>query len=187
MYIFVMNLNYLLMKKSISALLFTFSISFSFYAQQENTLPENGNVGLGTLTPSAKLDVNGNVHIDSMLLVKDSVLIQKDARIKKNLTVEQGVIFTGIPAGTQLGNKQFLMLDENGNIVRGGSEDIATILGGEIYVEKECGEQLHPTWSNGTNKIYTSCPEVNVGINNTTPRVKLDVNGTGYMSNGFRK
>ena len=50
--------------------------SNSIFAQ-ENTLPETGNVGIGTMNPSATLDVNGNVHIDSMLMVKDSILIHK--------------------------------------------------------------------------------------------------------------
>ncbi len=66
----------------------TFTINNSNIYSQENTLPVNGNVGIGTMNPSAALDVNGNVHIDSMLMVKDSILIRKNARVLENMTVE---------------------------------------------------------------------------------------------------
>lgn len=38
--------------------------SFCLYAQP-NTLPDNGNVGIGTANPLSKLDVNGNILISS--------------------------------------------------------------------------------------------------------------------------
>jgi len=57
------------MKKLIlSALLLT-----SITATAQNTIPTNGNVGIGTMNPSAKLDVNGHAIVDSTLTVKDSV------------------------------------------------------------------------------------------------------------------
>lgn len=44
---------------------------------QENVIHESGNVGIGTTNPEAKLDVKGKVNIDSTLVVKDSVTIEK--------------------------------------------------------------------------------------------------------------
>jgi hypothetical protein len=60
-------------------------VSITTYSQ--NVLPTNGNVGIGTMNPSAKLDVNGKAIIDSMLIVKDSV------RFKDRLIVDKKVIF----------------------------------------------------------------------------------------------
>ena len=40
---------------------------------QTNTLPPTGNVGIGTTTPSSRLQVNGTAKIDSSLIVKDSL------------------------------------------------------------------------------------------------------------------
>ena len=53
----------------------------------QNTLPTNGKVGIGTINPSARLDVNGHTKIDSTLTVKDSV------RFKSKLTVDEKVVF----------------------------------------------------------------------------------------------
>jgi hypothetical protein len=61
------------------------------YAQ--NTFPTSGNVGINTQTPSERLDVNGNLVVDSCLRVKDSVLIDKDLRTKGKFIVEDNAFF----------------------------------------------------------------------------------------------
>ncbi len=73
---------------SIFALLTSFNTVFS----QSNTLPPNGNVGIGTTSPTSKLQVNGNAMIDSTLIVNDSLVINKGARVKDVLTVDGDVI-----------------------------------------------------------------------------------------------
>jgi hypothetical protein len=45
-------------------LLLLMASSYCLYAQP-NTLPDNGNVGIGTTNPLSKLDVNGNILISS--------------------------------------------------------------------------------------------------------------------------
>ncbi len=165
-------------------LLLSATLSFSSFAQ-ENVLPENGNVGLGTLNPSAKLDVNGNVHIDSMLMVKDSILIQKNARIQNNLTVEQQVKLPNLNQSNGLETDNILLIDENGGLIKEEKSTFLEAISKEMYKEKVCssdGLVYDPVWMNGTNKIFSSCPEVNVGINTTEPRVKLDVIGAIYSS-----
>ena len=59
----------------------------------QNTFPNNGNVGINTSNPSARLDVNGNMIVDSCLTVKDSVIFESDARTKGRLTVEDKAFF----------------------------------------------------------------------------------------------
>jgi len=53
----------------------------------QNTFPNTGNVGVGTTSPTAGLDVNRHMKIDSTLTVKDSV------RLKSKLTVDQKAVF----------------------------------------------------------------------------------------------
>ena len=64
-------------------------------AHAQNTLPNNGNVGIGTLNPSAKLDVNGSMVVDSTLTVKDSLTVQSTLRIEDNGFVEGELEVTG--------------------------------------------------------------------------------------------
>ncbi|PCJ24235.1 MAG: hypothetical protein COA97_10095 [Flavobacteriales bacterium] len=64
-------------------------ISTGSFAQSPNTLPATGDVGIGTLTPGAKLDVNGRMKVDSNAIFKDSV------NIKKRLTVDQDIKVLG--------------------------------------------------------------------------------------------
>lgn len=59
----------------------------------QNTFPNNGNVGINTSSPSARLDVNGNMKVDSSLIVKDSVTVEKDMRTKGKFTVEDQAYF----------------------------------------------------------------------------------------------
>lgn len=96
-------------------------LSLCGFAQQDNLIPPTGNVGIGTLNPSAKLDVNGRMIVDSTLVVKDSVRIEKDLRIEQDLKVDGKVVMLQnsvaredfkiqgdlkLPNATALGNNQ---------------------------------------------------------------------------------
>ncbi len=155
-------------------LLFTcFTLATGFLnSQLENTVPTEGNVGLGTLSPNAKLDVKGTVHIDSTL------------KVRKTLTAESGVEFPNLPAANSSANKEFVLIKSDGGIEKIYGEVVLREIGDAIYEEKGCGleDLAHPTWSNGLNKLYSYCPEVRVGIATNEPRFNLDVRGTAYAN-----
>lgn len=70
------------------------AVLMAFGSTAQNTFPNNGNVGINTATPSARLDVNGNMKIDSCLLVKDSMRVERDVRVEGDLRVQGESYFT---------------------------------------------------------------------------------------------
>jgi hypothetical protein len=69
----------------------TTTLSFA----QTNTIPTTGNVGIGTLTPSAMLDVNGRMVVDSMVIIKDSLRVQKRLIVDQDIKVKGEAVFVG--------------------------------------------------------------------------------------------
>jgi hypothetical protein len=190
------------MKKiKLFVLLVLFSTYYTF--AQQNTFPTNGKVGVGTLTPSARLDVNGKVKIDSMLVVKDSVLIKKSLRVEKEVLMEKGVIIkdnlivekniylpniqelttngngngNGLGLGQNNQNYKLLYIDSNGKIVR-GIGNLTPV--GDDETDNPCNGLTSTNWFKSGNNLFVECENVNVGINTSNPSVKLDVKGTTY-------
>lgn len=179
-------------------LLLTASLLFGamqFTNAQENEIPESGNVGIGTTSPTEKLDVRGGANIDSTLKVGDSLTVTNSARVGEDFTVMGNAYFKNdatvlgtfyLPNPFQsdgLEGIDLLVVKSDGSVQKAGVGQISDIL-----YTKECytvnGVVPAPTWHNGPNKIFVDCPEVNVGIGTNTPLNKLDVRGVGSFTTG---
>ncbi len=132
-----------------------FPIKFRTNNIERLRISPDGNVGIGISDPIEKLDVLGNVLFRNNLILPG---IQNS-----NIT-----------------SNQPLFIDGNGVVYKGTINQIAEV----VYQPKLCidGPIPSPTWSNGVNKIYVACPQVNVGINTSLPRVNLDVQGISYTN-----
>lgn len=187
---------------------FFFLLAFATSAQ-ENSLPVNGNVGIGTLNPSARLDVNGHAIVDSSLTVKDSLVVNKNAHIVQKMIVDQKVTMkdnavvqqnfrvmgntrlagnvklSALPTAVNPANKQFILSNPNGKLFK-SSSNASDFLSSLVY-SKYCsplqsGDVPNPVWNNGLNKIFSPCPQVFVGIGTDTPLHSLDVRGAMNVS-----
>ena len=128
----------------------------------QNVLPSNGYVGIGTTTPSAQLDVNGKMVVDSSVIIKDSMVVQDKLTVDKDLRIQGESVFiqqikakddlkilgvtkmkgNGFVEGDfkfkslsdqNISNDRFLLINPNGKVKSGGLDDI------QAYVyEKEC-------------------------------------------------
>lgn len=120
-----------------------------------------GDVGIGTSQPEAKLDVNGS------------------AIFRDNLTLVSIPLTNGIP-------NHILVLDEFGNVSKKPTLSFVELayMASPLLCSNDPIPQ--PMWSNGINKIYVLCPQINVGIGTNAPNYSLDVRGYGYLEAGLK-
>lgn len=175
---------------------------------QQNELPTSGNVGINTTNPTEALDVRGGARIDSNITIGDTIKA-RGAQISEDLTVSGNTLLKSnaevvqdfsvggkstfgnakiagtltlpnVPTSSSMDGTGILILKSDGTIEKGVASAYS-----EMSYTKQClsvnGIVSNPTWRNGDNRIFTNCPEVNVGINTDNPQYKLHVRGTGYF------
>ncbi len=158
------------------------------YFSQTNTLPTTGNVGIGTTSPTERLTVSGSARIDSTLIVKDSMVVDRGAHIGSDLRVDgnttlEGSLTLNAFRDSTLEEDAVLLIDANGTVKSTGSS-----LRSLVYSDSEfipCKDEnggntapASPVWLNGPNKLYTSShcsPDVKVGIGQNDPDSKLHI------------
>jgi len=122
-------------------------------------ITEDGKVGIGTPNPSRELEVLGNTELrgDLFLPMLDEV--------------------------TSLNSEEILFLDENNKVIRADKNLLKSLvyeLPSELISLCDLDGQpfqQSPTWSNDPFKIFSLCPDVNIGIGTFNPQKLLDVNG----------
>lgn len=196
------------MKKSPNRVRFASVLSFVVFGttsafSQSNSLPSNGNVGIGTTNPTTKLQVNGSARIDSTLTVKDSVIINKDAHVKQKLTVDNKVVMkndatvkqnfkvegestlngnTTIKSGdfkikpladTTATEDGILTIAPNGKVKNGG--DVKSLVYGTTTAQLPCLTDLNGNIVYGAPTWQHGPQQMYILNNNCIPDVKLGV------------
>lgn len=137
-----------------------------------------GSVGIGTTTPSAKLDVNGNTTVTGSLNIVNTfpaiILRNSGSGATGNITIAaRDETFTSKTAGTQ-------------TFAIAPADSGGTSLGGIVYT-KATNNSTNTSFnynSTGTSAIYIS-GSGNVGIGTTSPTAKLHVTDANKTFDGY--
>ncbi len=90
-----------------------------YVSAQSNQIDSTGNVGIGTTNPNTPLEVigkttlHGVVAIDSSVVIGDSLVIERDTKVKEDLRVDGKGIFE-----KKLRTKKSLVVDKDARIKR---------------------------------------------------------------------
>lgn len=181
----------------------------AFYTRNSGTLAErvrfasNGDVGLGTTTPGAKLHVVGNVYssgaIDAFYNQGFRLVVSGPGDSRSSWTYDGGTTTARLTSVSGVktsfganGVNDQLVLNLSGSVgigtatpgykldVQGGSINTSQ----NLCINGDCKSawsQVGGQWANGTGSINYAGGSVGIGI--TSPLYSLDVNGG---TNGFR-
>ena len=127
----------------------------------------NGNVGINSTVPQAKLDVeggvyvgNGNIGIGVAPSASYSLVSSGNINVGNATSFSSGSTFTGFVVGT---------LQTHGNLSLQPGDGF-----GQVWIAK----------SNTAPILVADSATANVGINSTAPQAKLDVEGSVYVGYG---
>lgn len=138
-----------------------FPVKFRTNDTERFRITSDGNIGIGTSLPQAKLDVIGDVIFRNAFKLPG--LYDADSSIQN-----------------------FLLIKNDGTVSKGGLDHLKSLM----YLDGtssdgSCGDggiynDPNPTWANGLNKIYYKCPQIKVGIGTQNPNFTLHVIGKTY-------
>ncbi len=145
-----------------------------------------------------------NIFVEGDATMEKDAIVKEDFKVYGNVTIEGDTEMFGDASidgtlkltGTEElpdsiltnGNFDFLLLNTSGAAKKASYDTLLFNLKDGIYAPyppSKCdvnGIFQNPTWASGPNKIYSLCPQVDVGIGTDMPRSTLDVHGITYTS-----
>lgn len=156
----------------LSATLQSGSGSFSNNLDISNQLTVGGNVGLGVVNPSERLDINGNVRVSNAIysdVLDFNALLGNTGTFRENLSVQQNLSVSGL-VGIGVANP-IEKLDVDGNIKSTRALISSTLQTGV------------GNFSGKVNVADQFTVDGNVGLGVSSPTERLDISGNLKVSN----
>lgn len=146
-------------------------------AQLSNNLPTSGAVSIGTATPAVgrQLTVNGNTIFYNGVETDGIATFNDQTKMMGVVRMDSLALWSG-----DADDVEILIIDPYGNVTRSTRGGLMAALLDPEPTACLGGDVDNPQWYSALNKLYSPCPEVNVGIGTSTPDFKLDIKGATY-------
>lgn len=172
---------------------------------QNNILPANGNIGIGTLNPNVKLEVCGKMKVDSAVKFKNKLVVDGLTKIKDKLVIDgltrmngDAKLFGDLNLRSledlNLSENRILTIQPDGVVSNITQADLSNALSQVpcLQLADESGQGLPPTifatWVQKPNPDYGilhtgagQCSNTRVGIGTENPLAPLHVIGKGLF------
>ncbi len=134
---------------------------------QTNTFPSSGNVGIGTISPKAKLDVNGDAYINKLVTTGNNAI--------DPLTPYSADIVIGSDVGSRHNSSMMFWSDGSASRISGRND----VFSFSVWNTTNPNVSLAATV--GANSFFQG----SLGIGTTNPVYKLDVSGDVQFNGMF--
>ena len=177
------SLNFCLKIKFIAVALLVANVLTSSISNAQGGGPPPGLGGPPTWVGQNPILVQDSMKVMNRLYAQEKLFVSQDIHIDGESRMNGNVHMTDLETISEITpTTEIIFILPDGQLKKGTPDQLIEILYKKPDVSFLC-ETPNPHWASELNKIYSSCPNVFVGIGNDAPAHQLHVTGVNYAQN----
>lgn len=146
-----------------------------------NTYFNTGNFGIGTTSPTEKLEVAGNVKVsngnDNISIIPNN----STGSISTTSQAVQGAIISAVSDGFTFASRNVYGGVNIGSFNNAGTVTLGAFAYGNVNYQTAHNSFAHTWYGSRASDPWMTLNSTGLGIGTTSPAAKLDINGTTYL------